>query len=106
MVYQVIRPSSWTGMLHSFVPGKDFGVYSHSNDPKADAMVEELKNTMNPDKRVRLIKQIARYKHENVLGGVTTFRPIVTFAWRDNIAFRPWPWPGYWRDFQEISFKK
>ncbi|EHR01081.1 ABC-type dipeptide transport system, periplasmic component [Bradyrhizobium sp. WSM471] len=96
----------WTGMVHSFVPGKGFGVFSHTSDPKADAMIEDLKNTMIPENRAELIKQIARYKHANVLGGVTTYRPIVTFAWRDNIAFRPWPWPGQWRAFQEVSFKK
>ncbi|WFU71246.1 ABC transporter substrate-binding protein [Bradyrhizobium sp. CB2312] len=95
----------WSGMLHSFVPGKGFGSYSYTNDPKADEMVEELKNTMNPEKRVELIKQIARYKHENVLGGVTTYRPVITLAWRDNIDFRPWP-SGSWRAFQEVSFTK
>ncbi|MDA9505029.1 glutathione ABC transporter substrate-binding protein [Bradyrhizobium sp. CCBAU 11386] len=96
----------WSGMLHSFIPGTGFGAVSHSEDPKADAMVEALKNTMNPEKRVELIKQIARYKHERVLGGVTTYRPIITLAWRDDIAFRPWPWPGLWRQFQEASFKE
>ncbi|WP_271566815.1 hypothetical protein [Bradyrhizobium sp. CCBAU 11386] len=69
-------------------------------------MIEELKATMNPEKRVELIKQIARYKHDNVLGGVTTYRPIVTLAWRENIDFRPWPFPGLWRAFQEVSFRQ
>ncbi|MHC1950428.1 ABC transporter substrate-binding protein [Bradyrhizobium sp. UFLA06-06] len=96
---------SWSGMLHSFIPSKGFGSYSYTNDPKADAMIEELKTTMAPEKRVELIKQIARYKHENVLGGVTTYRPVITFAWRDNIEFRPWP-SGSWRVFQEVSFAK
>ena len=96
----------WSGHLHSFVQGKGYGSYSFDNDAKADAMVEELKATMAPEKRVELIKQIARYKHENVLGGVTTYRPVVTLAWRDNIEFRAWPSPGSWRAFQEVGFKK
>ncbi|WFU71264.1 ABC transporter substrate-binding protein [Bradyrhizobium sp. CB2312] len=95
----------WSGMLHSFVPGKGFGSGSQTNDPKVDAMVEELKNTMNPEKRVELIKQVARYKHDNVLGGVTTYRPVITFAWRDNVEFRPWP-SASWHVFQQVSFTK
>ncbi|MHC1950440.1 ABC transporter substrate-binding protein [Bradyrhizobium sp. UFLA06-06] len=95
----------WAGMVHSYVPGKGFGAFSYTNDAKADAMIEELKLTMNPDKRVELIKQIARYKHENVLGGATTYRPTITLAWRENIEFRPWPM-GSWRAFQEVSFTK
>jgi peptide/nickel transport system substrate-binding protein len=96
----------WAGHLHSYVAGKGFGSYSFDNDAKADAMVAELKGTMAPEKRVELIKQIARYKHDNVLGGIPTYRPVVTLAWRDNIEFRPWPAPGGWRAFQEVSFKK
>jgi peptide/nickel transport system substrate-binding protein len=96
----------WAGHLHSFVKGKGFGSYSFDNDPQADKMVAQLKATMAPEKRAELIKQIARYKHENVLGGVTTYRPVVTLAWRDNVEFRPWPSPGSWRGFQEVGFKK
>jgi peptide/nickel transport system substrate-binding protein len=69
-------------------------------------MVEQLKNTMVPEKRVELIKQIARYKRENVLGGWTTYRPIITLAWRDKVEFKPWAYPGYWRGFQEIGLKQ
>ncbi|MBB4375160.1 ABC-type transport system substrate-binding protein [Bradyrhizobium sp. cir1] len=97
---------AWAGMLHTYVPGKGFGSGSNTNDEKVDSMIDELKVAMNPDKRVELIKQIARYKHENVLGGVTTYRPANTFAWRDNVEFRPWPWPGSWRQFQEVGFKQ
>ncbi|MDA9504419.1 glutathione ABC transporter substrate-binding protein [Bradyrhizobium sp. CCBAU 11386] len=96
----------WAGMVHSYVPGKGFGSASSTNDAKVDAMIDELKLTMNPEKRVELIKQIARYKHENVLGGVTTYRPVNTFAWHDNVEFRPWPFPGSWRQFQEVGFAK
>jgi peptide/nickel transport system substrate-binding protein len=96
---------AWAGHLHSFVEGKGWGSYSQTNDAQADAMVEELKATMDLDKRVELIKKIARYKHDNVLGGLTTYRPMITLAWRDKVDFKPWPYPGYWRGFQEIGLK-
>jgi peptide/nickel transport system substrate-binding protein len=96
----------WGGHLHSFVAGKGWGSYSYTADEKADAMVEQLKNTMVPEKRVELIKQIARYKRDNVLGGWTTYRPIITLAWRDKVEFKPWAYPGYWRGFQEIGLKQ
>ncbi|MBM3554441.1 MAG: ABC transporter substrate-binding protein [Alphaproteobacteria bacterium] len=97
----------WAGHLHSYVEGKGWGSYSHTADAKADAMVEELKRTMEPTKRVALIQEIARYKNENVLGGLTTYRPKVTFAWReDKVEFNPWPYPGYYRGFQDVALKK
>jgi peptide/nickel transport system substrate-binding protein len=96
----------WGGHLHSFVAGKGWGSYSYTDDKQADAMVEQLKGTMEPDKREELIKQIAQYKHDNVLGGITTYRPVITLAWRDKVDFKPWPFPGAWRGFQEISLKK
>lgn len=96
----------WAGMVHSFVQGKGFGSYSYTDDKKADEMIEQLKGTMDPAKREELIRQIARYKHDNVLGGVTTYRPVITLAWRDKVNFRPWPSPGSWRGFQEVSFAK
>ena len=77
----------WAGHLHSFVAGQGLGQLLLRQRAKADAMVEELKSTMDPEKRVALIQKIARYKHENVLGGIPTYRPVVTLAWRDNISF-------------------
>ena len=60
----------------------------------------------DPAKRTALLHEIARKKHEEVLGGLTTYRPLVTLAWRtDKVAFTPWPWPGAWHDFQQISIK-
>ena len=54
-----------------------------------------------------LLKQIARLKQERVLGGLPTYRPLVTFAWRDNkIDYVPWPIRDYWRSFQEVSWKQ
>lgn len=94
---------AWSGHLHSFVAGKGWGSYSFTDDPKVDEMVEKLKQTMDADKRVDIIRQVARYKHDNVLGGLATYRPVITLAWRDTVAFTPWPLPGYWRQFQEIG---
>ncbi|WP_249780734.1 ABC transporter substrate-binding protein [Bradyrhizobium sp. dw_78] len=93
----------WGGHLHSWVEGGGWGSYSYIRDEKADAMVEELQRTMDPEKRAELIRNIAHYKHDNVLGGITTYRPIATFAWRDWLNFRAWPDPGWWRAFQEIG---
>jgi peptide/nickel transport system substrate-binding protein len=95
----------WAGHLHSFVAGKGWGSYSYTDDAKADAMVERLKGVMDPEQRVELIKQIAQYAHDNVLGGVTTYRPVITFAWRDKVDFKPWP-SANWRNFQEVSLKQ
>jgi len=95
----------WSNHLHSFVAGKGWGSYSYTDDKQADAMVEELKSTMDPSKREAMIRKIAQYKHDNVLGGITTYRPVVTFAWRDKLVFRPWPYPGAWREFQEIGLR-
>lgn len=95
----------WAGHLHSFVAGKGWGSYSMTQEPEADAMVEELKRTMDPVKRDALIKQLARIKHDKLLGGLPTYRPLVTFAWRDKVDFTPWPWPGGWRNLQQIGLK-
>jgi peptide/nickel transport system substrate-binding protein len=40
-----------------------------------------------------------------VLGGVPTYRPVITFAWRDKVDFTPWP-AANWRNFQEVGLKK
>lgn len=96
----------WAGHLHSFEAGKGWGSYSHTIDPQADTMVEELKRTMDPAKRDALTRKIARYKEENVLGGLPTYRPLVTFAWRDKVDYTPWPWPGFWRNLQQIGLKQ
>ncbi len=97
----------WAGHLHSFVAGKGWGSYSFSSDAEADAMVEELKTVMDPVKREELARKIARYKNEKVLGGLPTYRPMVTLAWRDDkVSFKGWPQPGFWRGFQEVGLKK
>jgi peptide/nickel transport system substrate-binding protein len=97
---------AWSNHLHGFVAGKGWGSYSHTDDKQADELTERLKETMDLGKREALIKEIARYKSENVLGGLTTYRPIITLAWRDKVEFTPWPSPGAWRGFQEIGLKQ
>jgi peptide/nickel transport system substrate-binding protein len=94
----------FAGHLHSFVAGKGFGAYSYTDDKKADEMVEKMKGVMDPEQRVALIREIAQYAHDNVLGGVTTYRPVITFAWRDKVDFHPWP-AANWRNFQQVGLK-
>ncbi len=100
--------TAWSGHLHSFVPGEGWGSYSHTaGHPEMDEMVEAVNTIMDPDEREAALQEIARKKHELVLGGLTTYRPLVTFAWRaDKVAYTPWPHPGFWRNFQEIGLKQ
>ncbi len=98
--------TAWAGHIHTYVPGAGWGATSVHSDPELDAMIEELKRTMDLEQRDALIKKIARIKHERVAGGLTTYRPVVTFAWRDKVTFKPWPSPGFWRNMQEIGLKQ
>jgi peptide/nickel transport system substrate-binding protein len=98
--------TAWAGHLHSFVAGKGWGSYSYANDPELDAMVEEAKRTMDPAKREAVLQRIGKLKHERVLGGLPTYRPLVTIAWRDKVDYTPWPWPGFWRNLQQIGLKQ
>jgi len=96
----------WLGHLHSYQAGKGLGSYSYTDNPEMDALLRQQQTTMDPVKREALLKQIARIKHDLVLGGLTTYRPMVTIAWRTSkVAFKPWPSPGFWRNFQEIGLK-
>ncbi|WP_454711225.1 ABC transporter substrate-binding protein [Cupriavidus nantongensis] len=97
---------AWSGHLHSYQPGGGWGTYSYTSDPEVDALLEKQRQAMDPAARSALLQQIARLKHERVLGGLPTYRPLVTFAWRDNkINYVPWPIRDYWRSFQEVSWK-
>ena len=71
-----------------------------------DALLKQQRETMDPDAREQLLKKIAVMKQERVLGGVPTYRPLVTFAWRDKLNFTPWPVRDYWRVFQDVGWKK
>lgn len=96
--------SAWAGHLHSFKPGQGWGSYSYTEDAEMDALVEEQRRIMDRDKRAALLRRIARRKRDEVLGGLTTYRPLITLAWRkDKVRFTGWPWPGYYRNLQEIG---
>lgn len=95
----------WAATMHCYQPARGFGSSSNTCIPEVDRMIEEQKREMDPEKRIELIRKLAKIKHEQVLAGVTTYRPLVTFAWRDNVQYTPWPL-GSWRSMLEIGFKK
>jgi peptide/nickel transport system substrate-binding protein len=98
---------AWAGHVHSYVHGGGWGMTSVHNDPELDALIKELKTIMDLEKRDAMIKKIARIKHERVAGGLPTYRPIVTLAWREaKVTFNPWPSPGFWRSLQEIGVEQ
>ena len=97
--------AAWPGHLHTFEPESGWGSYSYFSDPEFDRLIEEQKKTMDPIKREMLLKQIGRMKHEQVAGGIDTYRPMVTFAWRDHVTFTPWP-AAYFRSMRLIGLKK
>jgi peptide/nickel transport system substrate-binding protein len=98
--------SAWEGHLHTYVPGKGLGSYSYSSDPKADALIQEARTIMNPAAREEKLREIARLKNDKVLGGLPTYQPLTSFAWRkDKVEYTPWP-AGYWRTLQEIKVKQ
>jgi peptide/nickel transport system substrate-binding protein len=97
--------SPWAGHLHSYQPGTGWGSYSYTSDPEFDKLIEEQKKIMDPAKREIMLKKIGKMKYEQVAGGLTTYRPLVTFAWRDKVTYNPWP-GGYYRELKEIGLKK
>jgi len=97
--------SAWAGQIHTYMPNAGWGGYSFSADPELDALVEQQRRILDPEQRAAVLNKIAHLKHERVLGGITTYRPLVTFAWRtDKVDWTPWP-AGYWRTFQEVALK-
>lgn len=88
---------AWSGHLHS--AGEGWGMYSYHADPQLDVMVEELRTSMDQDSRRTMIRNIARLKHVRVAGGVPTYRPMLTLAWRDKLDFEPWP-GAFWRSMR------
>ncbi len=91
---------AWGGHLHSYRDG--WGWYSYHDDPELDEMVETLRVTADPEAKEALIREIARLKHERVAGGLPTYRPLVTLAWRDTLRFEPWP-QANWRMMRDIG---
>ena len=88
---------AWSGHVHT--AGDGWGTYSYESTPELDGLIETLRMTMDVDTRIALIKQIARLKHELVAGGLPTYRPMITLAWRDRIDFAPWP-GAFWRSMR------
>ena len=91
---------AWSGHVHT--AGDGWGTYSYHSDPELDALVEDLRTTMEPERRVELIRQIARLKHERVAGGLPSYRPMITLAWRDTLDFKPWP-GAFWRSMRGLG---
>jgi peptide/nickel transport system substrate-binding protein len=94
----------WAATLHTYDAARGFGSSSYTSIPEIDRMIEEQKREMDPAKRIALIRSLAQIKNEQVLAGIPTYRPLVTFAWRDNVRHVPWP-SGSWRALQEIGFR-
>jgi peptide/nickel transport system substrate-binding protein len=95
----------WSGHVHTYQPGTGWGSSSYHSDPELDAMIEKLKQTMDPKARDELVRKIARIKHDRVAGGLTTYRPVVTFAWHDKVNFTAWP-TGDWHSMQQIGLNQ
>lgn len=91
---------AWGGHLHS--NGDSWGSYSYTSDPEIDILIEQLRSSMDDGDRALMIQNIARLKHQRLAGGVPTYRPKLTFAWRDSIDFKPWP-GAFWRSMRQIS---
>lgn len=91
---------AWGGHLHS--NGQGWGTYSYHSDPELDVMIEQLRRLIDDEPRAALIRQIARLKHQRAAGGIPTYRPVLAFAWRDTIDFKPWP-GAFWRSMRQIG---
>ena len=91
---------AWSGHVHT--SGDGWGTYSYHSDPELDALIEELRKTMETERRVALIRKIAALKHERVAGGFPTYRPMLTLAWRDTLDFTPWP-GAFWRSMRGMK---
>ena len=90
---------AWSGHVHT--TGDGWGSYSYESTPQLDAMIETLRTTMDLETRTRLIEEIARLKHELVAGGLPTYRPMITLAWREGVDFDPWP-AAFWRSMRGL----
>ena len=91
---------AWSGHVHT--TGDGWGSYSYESTPQLDTMIETLRTTMDLETRTRLIEEIARLKHELVAGGLPTYRPMITLAWREGIDFEPWP-AAFWRSMRGMQ---
>ncbi len=95
--------SAWMGHLHTYEPGKGWGAYSYSSDPEVDTLLERQAAVLDEKQRNELLKRVAALKHERVLGGLPTYLPTITFAFRDTIDWTLWPdRNAQWRTMQQI----
>ena len=90
---------AWSGHVHT--TGDGWGSYSYESTPQLDAMVETLRMTMDLQTRSVMIQEIARVKHASVAGGLPTYRPMLTLAWREEVDFEPWP-GAFWRSMRGL----
>lgn len=91
---------AWSGHLHT--TEDDWGTYSYHADPEFDRLIVELRSLLHEPERAQKIKEIARLKHAQLAGGIPTYRPMLTLAWRDSLHFVPWP-QAFWRAMREIG---
>ena len=97
--------NAFAATLHTFEAARGFGSSSNTSIPELDLMIEEQKREMNPEKRLPMVRKIAQVKNEQLLAGIPIYRPLFSIAWHDDVDFKPWPMPGYWRGMQEVGFK-
>jgi peptide/nickel transport system substrate-binding protein len=90
---------AWSGHLHS--PGDGWGTYSYYSDPKMDGLIKQLRATMPAAEHEALARKIARLKHEQVAGGLPSYRPMIALAWRDTLEFTPHP-GAFWRSMRGV----
>jgi peptide/nickel transport system substrate-binding protein len=98
--------TAWAQTLHSYTPGGGWGASSQTEDPEIDALIEAQKREMDIPKRETILRRIARLKYDRFLGGLSIYRPLMTFAWRDRVDFTPWAMPGIWHQMQEIGLAR
>jgi len=98
--------TAWAQTLHSYEPGRGWGASSYSSDSEVDGLIEAQQAEMDLAKREIIVRRIARLKQDRMLGGLTIYRPLQTFAWRDKVAFTPWAMPGIWHQMQEVGVVK
>jgi peptide/nickel transport system substrate-binding protein len=69
--------TSWDGLLHGFIPGTAFGLYSTITDPETDTLLDEQRRTLDPVRRAAQLQQIARIKHDKLLGVLSLRHPLI-----------------------------
>ena len=97
--------TAWAQTLHSY-SGDGWGASAYGNDREIDALIEAQRAELDVGKREAMVRQIAHLKHDRLAGGLSLYRPLQTFAWRDRLDFKPWANPGIWHQMQEIAIRK